>query len=467
MGLQVAYLRRQLVWSESRVRTHKNYLLALLTVIMVFNYVDRLAVGLLLQDIKVDLALTDTQLGFLTGIAFALFYSTMGIPIARWADRGNRVTIISLTAALWSTAVALCGAAASFVQLLLIRTGVAVGEAGCHPPAFSLIADHFTRAERPRAVARYMLGWPLALMIGYFAAGWLNEFYGWRATFVIIGAPGMVLAALAWFTLKEPRRMKPTSMTLSSPIDAPRTLSVPQPRLREVFATLWANVAFRYILFCFSLSYFFGNGILQWQPAFFVRSHGLETGELGTWFAIVYGVGGLLGTYLGGELASRYAADNERLQLVAMAVLYLILAILTAGVYLASDRYLAFAMLSLTSIGGAAMNGPMFAATQTLVPPHMRAMSIAIILFFAHLIGMGLGPLAVGTLSDVLRPLLRDESLRYALLAICPGYFWCTWCLWKASRTLPRHETRAPVDECNSSTTAPTKLAVVDGCRDG
>src|SRR5688500_12783235 len=180
----------------------RNYLLALLTTILAFNYIDRLALGLLLEDIKADLALTDTQLGFLTGIAFALFYAVMGIPIARWADRGNRVTIISLTTALWSVAVALCGAAGSFVQLLVIRAGVAVGEAGCHPPALSLIADYFTRAERPRAVARYMLGWPLALLIGYFAAGWLNEFWGWRATFVILGLPGLVLAALARFTLK-------------------------------------------------------------------------------------------------------------------------------------------------------------------------------------------------------------------------------------------------------------------------
>src|SRR5688500_2799534 len=189
--------------TESR---YKQYLLAVLLVVLASNYVDRLALGLLLQDIKVDLSLSDTQLGLLSGIAFALFYSVMGIPIARWADRGNRVTIITLTTALWSAAVALCGVAGSFLQLMMMRIGVAVGEAGCMPPAHSLIPDYFTRAERPRAVAIYMLGWPLSVVVGYFLAGWLNELYGWRITFMMLGVPGLGLAASAWFILKEPRR---------------------------------------------------------------------------------------------------------------------------------------------------------------------------------------------------------------------------------------------------------------------
>jgi predicted MFS family arabinose efflux permease len=417
---------------------YKNYALTLLTIIMVFNYVDRLSMGLMLQDIKVDLSLSDTQLGLLTGITFAAFYAIMGIPIARWADRGNRVTIISLTVALWSAAVALCGAASSFGQLMFIRMGVAIGEAGCHPPAFSLIADYFTRAERPRAIARYMLGWPLALLVGNVAAGWLNQMYGWRATFIIIGMPGLALAALARFTLKEPRRITNGTTSLVLLAEQTKKIDLREPSVREVFVTLWSSAAFRHLLFCFSLSYFFGNGILQWQPAFFVRTHGFQTAELGRWFALIYGVGGLLGTYVGGELASRYAANNERLQFLAMAVLYAILAVLSAGVYLAPNRYLALGVLTLSSMGIAAVGGPLFAATQTLVPPRMRAMSIAIVLFSSNLIGLGFGPLTVGALSDALRPALGEESLRYALLAITPGYFWCSWHLWRGSRTVTR-----------------------------
>lgn len=411
--------------------TRKSYLLALLAAIMVFNYVDRIALAVMLQNIKMDLKLTDTDIGLLTGIAFALFYSVMGIPIARWADRGDRARIVSITVALWSVAVATCGRAASFLQLLIMRISVAIGEAGCAPPAFSLISDYFGGPERPRAIARYMLAWPIALLLGFFAAGWLNELYGWRATFVFIAAPGLCLAALAALTLPEPRRsVRGLAATEGS------TSAVVQPKLAEVVSTLWKSRAYRHLLMSFALSYFFGNGILQWQPAFFMRSYDLHTGEIGTWFAMIYGMGGLLGTYLGGELASRHAGNDHRLQFRGLAALYAVLAILGASVYLVPQWRFALVVLTLSAIGNAAVNGPMFAATQTLVPARMRAMSIAVVLFFSNLIGLGLGPLVVGTLSDTLRPWLGNESLRYALLALCPGYFWCAWHLWRASLTI-------------------------------
>jgi MFS transporter, Spinster family, sphingosine-1-phosphate transporter len=414
-------------------RDHKNYLLSVLVTILAFNFLDRLALGIVLQDVKIDLGLTDTQLGLLTGIAFAVFYAFMGIPLARWADRGNRVTIISLTVALWSAGVALCAAATSFVHLLLIRVFIGVGEAGCQPPALSLISDYFGRIERPRAVSRYKLGWPVALIVGNFAAGWLNELYGWRLTFVILGLPGLALAMLAFFTLKEPRRAN-VARTLSPA--AALALSTREPSLREVFVALWNNATYRHLLLCLLLSGFFTVGILQWQPAFFMRSHGLRTGELGTWLAVFYGGGTLLGTWLGGELAVKFAANNERLQFRAVAVLYGMFAVLTASVYLAPTHQLAFAFLGLAVVGGGATNGPLFAATQTLVPPRMRAMSVAVVLFFSNLIGVGFGPLVAGALSDALRPQFGEESLRYALVALCPGYFWCSWHLWKGSKTI-------------------------------
>ncbi len=286
---------------------YKHYLLAVLMVILAFNYVDRLALGLVLQDIKLEFHASDTKLGFLSGLAFALFYSVMGIPIARWADRGNRVTIISLTAALWSVMVVLCGRAGSFFQLLFARIGVAVGEAGFMPPANSLIPDYFDRAERPRAVAIYMLGGALSNLIGYFLAGWLNELYGWRSMFVMLGLPGLALAGLAGLTLREPRVRRTTTPPA-------------QPAFQEICITLWSCTTFRHLLFCFSVVSFFGYGIAQWLPAFFFRSFGLKSGELGTWLAAIYGLGGAVGMYLGGALASRYAAHNERVQLKAMAI---------------------------------------------------------------------------------------------------------------------------------------------------
>lgn len=410
---------------------YKHQMLVVLLSIFAFNYVDRLALGLLLQDIKVEFALSDSQLGLLTGLAFALFYSVMGIPIARWADRGNRVTIISLTTAVWSAAVAMCALAGSFMQLLLIRVGVAVGEAGCMPPAHSLIADSFTRAERPRAVAIYMLGGPLSFVLGYFLAGWLNQFYGWRVTFIVLGLPGIALAVLARLILREPRITQPITATV-----APAAAVLPPVSLMDVCTTLWASRTFRHLLLAFAIMSFFGWGVTQWKPAFFMRSFGLGTGELGTWFAVIYGLGGLLGTYLGGAWASRYAANDERLQLKVTAVSYSSFALISAAMYLSPNKYMAFGLLALATVGSNLISGPLFATIQTVVPARMRAMSIALIYLFANLIGMGLGPLASGVLSDVLRPHFGEESLRYALLMLCPGYLWAGWHLWRSSKSV-------------------------------
>lgn len=430
--------------SDSRLG-YRNYLLSVLLLILAFNFVDRLVLGLVLQDIKVELGLSDVQLGLLTGLAFALFYSLMGIPIARWADRGNRVVIISATLAVWSVMVGLCGFAMSFSQLLLMRVAVAIGEAGCIPPAHSLIADYFSRAERPRAVARYMLGGPLACVIGYFLAGWMNEVYGWRTLFNILGIPGVVLATVAFVTLREPRQRKARAATAET-IDSPAVARVPEaagvslsaPGLKEVCVTLARNATFRHLLIAYSVFFFFGYGVSSWQPAFFIRSFGLQTSEVGAWLALIWGAGGLLGTWLGGELAARHAARNERLQLKAMALAQCAFGVITFFVYLASSHYVAFGLLAIAAIGSTATTGPLFATLQTLVPVRMRAMSIAIVYLFANLIGMGLGPLAVGAMSDALQPWVGTESLRYALLIMCPGSCWLAWHLWWASRSVMR-----------------------------
>jgi MFS family permease len=415
------------------MRRYKNYLLSVLLVIMAFNYVDRGALGLVLQNIKIDLLLTDTQLGVLTGLAFALFYSVLGIPIARWADRGNRVTIITLTTALWSAAVALLGIAVSFPQLLLIRVGVAIGEAGCLPAAHSLIPDYFTRAERPRAVALYMLGLPLSLVVGYFVAGWLNELYGWRMMFVLIGLPGLGLAALARFTLREPR-LKGALFSVQSE----RAVQAASLSLKDVCLALWAIHTFRHLALSLSVISFFSYGIFQWLPTFFIRSYGMTTGELGGWLAGSFGLGGVIGTYLGGMAAARYAAKNERLQLKVMAALYVGFGVLSVVIYLTSNRSIAFALMGLYAVGVNLTNGPFFATIQTLVPNRMRAMAVAIMFLLANLIGMGLGPLAAGAVSDALRPWAGEESLRYALMALCPGYLWGAWHMFQASRSVTR-----------------------------
>jgi MFS family permease len=418
---------------------YKSYLLAVLLVVLVFNKVEHAALGVLLQDMKTDLDLTDTQLGLLSGIAFTLFYAVMGIPVARWADRGNRVTIISITTALQCGALALSGLTVNFIQLLLVRVGVAVGEAGCVAPANSLIADYFARAERARATSRYMLGYPLSAVLGLFLGGWLNELYGWRVTFMVLGLPGIALALLVHFTLREPRLAATSGDTAeASGTASPTTVSPAsvQPNLKQACLALWTNKTFRHLVLGYSLITFFGIGIVLWAPTFFRRTYGMETGELGIWFAVIWGAGGIFGSYWSGELASRYAANNERLQVRAIAVVFAVSALAAAGIYLAPNRYLAFGLL----LGIAAVNygtaGPLFATIQTLVPRQTRAVAVATTYLCTNLIGMGLGPLAVGALSDYLNPLFGAESLRYALLALCPGYLWACWHLWHASKTV-------------------------------
>jgi predicted MFS family arabinose efflux permease len=427
------------------LKRYRTYLLYVLLAILACNYVDRIALALVLEDIKTDLHLSDTQLGLLTGIAFALFYSVMGIPIARWADRGNRISIISLTTALWGVMLGLFGCASTFLQLVCIRVGIAVGEAGCIPPAHSLIADHFKRAERPRAVARYMLGGPLASIFGYFVAGWLNQRYGWRAMFMLIGVPGVLLALLAWCTLKEPRRhgrLTASGDSRDLPDDVAEVATTPSsrepPALGAVLGTLGRNVTFRHLVFGLSMLSFFMNGLANWQPTFFVRSFGMSTAELGVWLSLIYGIAALAGTYLGGEWAVRYALDNEQLQLRLMALAQGAFGLISVFIYVGASRYVAFSLLALGTLTAAMTSGPLFATIQSLVPEAMRATSVALIYLFANLIGLGLGPLAVGALSDAFTPWAGEDSLRYALLAMSPGFLWAAWHLWQAGNTVAR-----------------------------
>jgi len=397
--------------------------------IYAMNLMDRLVLSLLLQDIKTELDLSDTQLGLLTGLAFAVFYAGVGIPLARWADRGNRITILALTTAVFSSAVALSSQVVNFVQLLFLRVCAGAGEAGCQPTALSLISDQFSREHRPRAVARFMLGGPIALFCGYFVAGWLNEIFGWRLTLVLMATPGLLLASLAWITLKEPRVR--AAMT---PSEGVRVQAA--PNIRATLATLARNGAYKHLLLAYALQSFFVVGVVQWQPAFFIRSFGMSSGELGTWIAFCYGITGVIGTLIGGELATRFAPGNERRQLLGVAIVFAVLALVKPAVYLMPSYPLAFGMLALVSFLAGLTNGPVFATIQTVVPAEMRATATAILMFSANLIGSGLGPLGAGMLSDALTPTYGAEALRYVLVMMGPGYLWAGLHLWLAGRRL-------------------------------
>jgi MFS family permease len=438
---------------------YRNYLLFILMVVLAFSYVDRMVFGVALEFIKADLHVGDMQLGILSGIGFALFFSVVGFPIARWADRGDRVLIISLTTVTWSVAVCLCGVAGSFLQMFLVRIGVAAGEAGCVPLAGSLIPDYFSRAERPRAVARYFLGTFLGLTVGYFAGGWLIEFYGWRATFLIVGLPGLALAALAAMTLKEPRRVK--SADICRPVQSAPSETI-RPNLKEATLSLWTNTTFRHLLLFCLVWYFCGWGLQQWLPAFFIRSHQMAAGELGTWLAVVYGTAGILGTWLGGEWGSRRAVHNESLQLIVAAVLFALSALFYASALLVANQYLALGAIALVALVQGMATGPIFATIQTLVPARMRATAQALVVLLPSLIGAGFGPLVVGTLSDAWQPWFGDQSLRYALLTLCPGFCLGAWHLRCASQSVTR-DLQDGQAEFDPQAIAPTRL-VIEKC---
>lgn len=403
---------------------YKHYLLILLTAIAVFNLLDRYVLSLVMEPLKQEFQLSDSDLGILSGFAFAFFYAVAGIPIARWADRGNRNTIVSLTTGMWSVLVVLFGMVGNFTQLLAVRVGVAVGEAGCMPPAQSLIADYYNRAERPHAMAIYWSCGPLAIIVGYLGGGWLVEYLGWRFTFLVIGVPGIFLALLARFTLREPR------------LEQEHRLVKQPPSLKVVLKTLWHQRAFQSIVIAFCVGYFFSAGIGQWMPTFFMRSHGMGAGELGTWLAFVWGGFGLIGIYLGGILVARYAANKEPLQMKACAFFYGIAGLLYMMMFLTSELYHALGYMAAAQIMISVCNGAIFSAIQTLVNQHMRSVALAFIFLLANLIGLGLGPVAIGFLSDLLNPTLELESLRYALAAFCPGLIFVSVYFWKASDTI-------------------------------
>lgn len=423
---------------------YRMYLTFILATILTFNGLDGTALGLVLPNIKSDLALTDTELGVLTGIAFSLFYSTVGIPIGRWADRGDRVAVIALTTALWGMMVMLVGMARTFVALLIVRIGVAVGEAGCVPAAYSLIADYFSREERPRAIAKYMLGFCAGPIIGYLAAGWLSSHYGWRAMFVCIGIPSVVIAPVAWWTLSEPRRATRASMRKI-------TTTADTPRISDVIRVLWRNRTFRYILAVTCVNALFGSGFSVWQPSFLARSYSFTAEQLGLYLSAAYGVGGIIGTYSGGYFASRYAPKNERLQLKILALFNAGYGVNSAFIYLTRNSTVSVALLGLAVVGGCLGNGPIFAALQTVIQERMRAVSISVVYLFSNLIGAGLGPLLVGSLSDVLHPYFGAESLRYALLVMCPGYLAAGWLLWQSAQTVATDAEVAALETRSSS----------------
>lgn len=415
---------------------YTRYAMFLLLGIYIVNFLDRSVVNILAEPIKQELHLADWQLGMMSGLAFALFYTVLGIPIARLAERSNRPIIIGTATAVWSGFTMLSGTASSFIQLIAYRIGVGVGEAGCTPPAHSLIADYVPKEKRASALAFYSMGTPLGGLLGLVMGGLVADAYGWRAAFLVAGLPGILFALLTWFTLKEPRKLLG--------IQSEKVMAA-QASFGETMKFLLAKKTFWLIAVGAAIKAFIGYGHGPFTASFFMRVHteeiaglaalfGLKSiGFLGLALGIMGGVAGTISSIVGGIVADRYAKTDLRgyvtvpaiASVLAIPVFCLAMSVPSASV--------ALWILVINGLMGSLWYGPVYAIGQSIVPPHMRATTAAILLFIINLIGLGLGPLAVGFLSDHMANgvgLGSAQGVRWALMIssgaglIAFGLFW-------------------------------------------
>lgn len=412
------------------------YVLVVLSTVYGLNLVDRSLIQILLQPIKVDLKLSDTELGFLTGIAFGVFYATLGLPIARWADRGDRAKIAAGAIGLWGLTVMGSMFVTGFATMVLARVAAAVGEAGCKPPTYSLVGDYFPGSrERTRAMAVYWIGGPIASLVGYVAGGWLNELYGWRVTFMIMGVPGLLLAAVVFLTIRDPRKA-------ASQSHAVPTASIP---FRTVAQVLWRVPTLRHLTIALTLLYTMNFGLNPWYAAFLMRSHGMGSGELGTILGLIFGLSGIFGILLGGVVCERFLDGDERAQSRATALAVTATVPAFAAFLLLESRIAALASLAIVMIVINFFFAPVYTLLQRLVPDTMRATALAAILLLTNFIGMGIGPQLVGTLSDLLAPRYGADSLRYAMLASAFIAPWAAYHFWRAGATVSMDLARGEV----------------------
>lgn len=406
---------------------YRTYVLTMLVIVYVFNFLDRQIVTILAEPIKLDLGLSDTQVGLMSGLAFAIFYTVLGVPIARLADRANRVSIISAALVVWSGMTAVCGMAQNFGQMLAARIGVGVGEAGCSPPAHSLIADYFPPEKRASALSIYALGIPFGSILGLLAGGWVAEFYGWRTAFFVVGVPGVLLALIFKLSVREPIR----GMS-----DASARVAGEQPPLGATIAILLRNRTMVHLAMGGALTAFVGYGLGQWLPAMFIRLHGLGVGETATYFGLVLGVASAIGTLIGGAIADRFAGRDRRVYAWLPAAGVLVAFPFFVVGLLLNQPYVAIAVLITPYLLNSLWLGPVFGTIQNLAPMRTRALASAVLLFILNIIGLGLGPLIVGVLSDLLIGVFGGESLRYSILISTVVYFWAGAHFLLAARTI-------------------------------
>ena len=412
----------------------RRYALAVLAVVYMFNFVDRQILEILLPSIKEEFQVGDTVLGLLACTAFALFYVGLGVPIARLADRWNRRNLIALAVAVWSGMTALSGLAANIWQLTLARIGVGVGEAGCSPPAHSMIADLYPPEQRSSAMGFYTLGISAGIMLAYLAGGWVVQNMGWREAFFIICLPGLLLALIVRFTLPEPRRGASEE----------RRDSGSRPELITVVRFLKARKSFLYMAIAAGLSSFVGYSIVNFMPSFIDRSFGVGIAVIGFWLGIIYGIAGGAGFYFGGYIADRIGRAGHRKAMVFIAASTVASALFYGGVFLSSSLFACMTLLIIPTVISNSYLAPVLSQTQSLVSLRMRAVASSLVLLIINVIGLAMGSPLTGFISDLLEPVLGAESMRYSLLIVSSVMLpLAAWCYFRAGKYIEQDLRRA------------------------
>jgi MFS family permease len=402
--------------------------LLILVLAYIFNFIDRQIIGVLAVPIKAELGLSDRQLGLMGGIAFALFYSGLAIPIAWLADRKSRVKIIAWSVALWSGFTALCGFAQNFWHLFLARMGVGIGEAGGVAPSYALVSDYFPKEKRARALALFSLGIPIGSALGVFFGGWIASNLDWRSAFIIVGLAGLPAALLVRYGIREPVRGGFDSVD-GAPSD-------PAPPFAEVAARLARTPSFWLLSFGAASGSILGYGLIFWLPSFFSRSYDLELSEVGWFYGSIVLVGGVAGTWLGGWLGDRTGPSDPGSYARIPAICFLITAPVFAIGLFAQSLSLGWVLFVIGQMLALAWLGPVIAAVQHIVPPNMRATASASFLFINNLIGIGFGIFFLGFMSDAMTVTYGEDSLRYSILYGLGFYLLSALLYFAASRRL-------------------------------
>ena len=394
---------------------YARFVVALLTLVYVFNYLDRKILSILAEPVRRELHLSDTQLGIVTGLAFALFYGTVALPIAALADRSRRVTIVATVCAVWSIFTMLCGAVTSFTQLALCRVGVASGEAGASPPSYSIIADYFDPEKRGTALAVYALGVPFGVILGSSLGAWIAHVWGWRWTFVVVGAPGLLLSLAVLLCIREPvRGGKDRGETVADTLSARSFLAKLRIVLghRTLVLTAVASAATSFIY----------AGATSFAPAYLMRAKGMAMTDIATAYAAGTGIAGVIGTFGAGWLVDRLGRrDRRAYTLVPAAGMALALPCFAAFIW-AGDWRWSVAFLSLFLVGATSYLAPVIALIQNSVPSSERAFTSAVLGLVMTVFGTGLGPLIIGLVSDAAKPTYGDQSLSLGLAALLPMF---------------------------------------------